>query len=107
MSRSAWGLALIVLLACPAAAEAPAELRGHGGPVKAVTALAGGKTLVTGGFDSALIVWDIATGTARRVLRFHGSTVNTVAGLNEEIESEYAAQLCAVRDHSGGDDCDP
>ena len=61
--------------------EAPAELRGHGGPVKAVAVSADGSTLISAGFDSALILWDTATGSAKRVLRFHGSTVNAVATL--------------------------
>ena len=52
------GLAALVLAAALARAEAPAELRGHGGPVKAIALFGGGTTLVSGGFDSALIVWD-------------------------------------------------
>jgi cytochrome c len=61
--------------------EAPSELRGHGGPVRALAALASGQTLVTGGFDSALIVWQRATGSAQRVLRYHASTVNALVAL--------------------------
>ncbi len=64
-----------------ASAGGLAELRGHGGPVRALAVMADRATLVTGGFDSALIVWDLASGGARRVLRFHGSTVNAVAAL--------------------------
>ncbi len=74
------GLAAFSLGPGIARAEAPSELRGHGGPVKAVATLGNGATLVTGGFDSTIIVWDRATGAARRVLRFHGSTVNALVG---------------------------
>ena len=73
------GLGLAAALAgAPAAAQ---ELRGHGGPVRAVAALANGGGLATGGFDSAIIVWDPRTTAARRVLRLHDSTVNALAGL--------------------------
>jgi cytochrome c len=46
--------------------------------------LADGKSLVTAGFDSAIIVWNIASGTARRVLRFHEGAINTLAALKDE-----------------------
>ena len=66
----------------PAHAQAtdPA-LRGHGGPVRALAILGDGATLATGGFDSAIIVWDLNAGSAQRVLRFHDSTVNALASL--------------------------
>jgi cytochrome c len=67
--------------ASESAPEAPSELRGHGGPVRALAALGSGQTLVTGGFDSALIVWQRATGSAQRVLRHHASTVNALVAL--------------------------
>ncbi len=54
-------------------------LRGHGGPVRALITLPDGRTLVSGGFDSAIIVWDADSGAALRVLRFHDSTVNALA----------------------------
>lgn len=61
-------------------AIAEGELRGHGGPVRAVIALADDR-LATGGFDSAVIVWDAKAGAARQVLRGHGGTVNALAAL--------------------------
>ncbi len=61
--------------------DGPSELRGHGGPVRALAALGSGASLVTGGFDSALIVWQRATGSAQRVLRHHASTINAVVAL--------------------------
>lgn len=73
------GVTLLTLeIAGPAAAQS--EARGHGGAVRAV--LAGpADRLVSGGFDSAVIVWDAPTATARRVLRHHDSTVNALAPL--------------------------
>lgn len=67
---------LLFLLALPAAAE----LRGHGGPVRAVVVLADG-TIVSGGFDNTVIVWDAGQGAARAVLRFHQGSVNALAAL--------------------------
>jgi cytochrome c len=58
------------------------ELRGHGGPVRAVAVLADASGLVTGGFDSAIILWDTERAAARRVLRLHDSTVNALTALS-------------------------
>jgi cytochrome c len=74
--------AALVGVSTSAMAQAPSEFRGHGGPVKAVAILADGATLVTGGFDSSIIAWDTHTGSARRVLRFHDSTVNAIAAVS-------------------------
>lgn len=52
---------------------------GHAGPVSALAA--GDDTLVSGGFDGRVIVWDAQAQTARRVLRFHDGNVTAVAGL--------------------------
>lgn len=61
-------------------AAAGAELRGHGGPVRAI-AVAPGGAVITGSFDTRAIVWSIETGTAREVLLFHAGQVNAVAAL--------------------------
>jgi cytochrome c len=74
---------LSVLLVVPlglSAAQA-AELRGHGGPVRAIALSEDGETAFTGGFDGAAIVWTLDSGAARRVLRFHDDQVNAVAAL--------------------------
>ncbi|MFZ4807778.1 MAG: c-type cytochrome [Hyphomicrobiaceae bacterium] len=82
-----WGVAAgcvglaVALAGAPASAQ---DLRGHGGPVRAVAALANGGGLATGGFDSTIIVWDPRTAAARRVLRLHDSTVNALAGLPDD-----------------------
>jgi cytochrome c len=59
-----------------------AELRGHGGPVRAI-AVAPGGAVITGSFDSRAIVWSLESGTAREVLLFHAGQVNAVAALAE------------------------
>lgn len=58
--------------------------RGHGGPIRSIAVLPDGRTLVTGGFDSAIIVWDIASGAAKRVLRFHQSAVTALLALGRD-----------------------
>ena len=57
------------------------QMRGHGGPVRALSVLPGGEIAVSGGFDQAVIVWGIPTGTALAVLRFHEGAVNAVVAL--------------------------
>ena len=76
MRRAALALALFAL-ATPAAAE----LRGHGGPVRAIAVAPDGRQAVSGGFDQSAIVWDLAGGAALAVLRFHDGAVNAVAAL--------------------------
>jgi cytochrome c len=65
---------LLTLLPLPAAAE----MRGHGGPVRAIAISSDGKTAVTGSFDTTVIVWDLERETAKQVLRFHEAPVNVV-----------------------------
>ena len=66
---------LLALLASPA----QAQLRGHGGPVRALAISADGKIAVSGSFDSSAIRWSLARNAAEQVLRFHESAVNAVA----------------------------
>lgn len=56
------------------------ELRGHGGPVRALAAAPDGRAL-SGSFDTTAILWDAGTGVARAVLRIHAGSVNAVAFL--------------------------
>jgi len=75
---------LLLLLALPGvAAPALAQLRGHGGPVRAVGVSADGAWAVSASFDATAILWSLATDTAARVLRFHDSAVNAVAFLKD------------------------
>lgn len=58
---------------------AMAELRGHGGPVRALDVSADGDTLLSGSFDTTAIRWDDRKGVALDVLRLHEDSVNAVA----------------------------
>jgi cytochrome c len=66
-------LGVVLVLALPAHAQ---DLVGHGGPVGALDAGAG--VLVSGGFDTRAILWDLTDGTARNVTRFHDGNVTAV-----------------------------
>ena len=65
----------VLLLMSPALAQ----LRGHGGPVRALAVSADGQTAVSGSFDSSAILWSLTRNSAEQVLRFHESAVNAVA----------------------------
>ena len=62
-------------------APAHAQLRGHGGPVRAVAVSGDGKTAVSGSFDTSAIRWSLERDTAEQVLRFHDTAVNAVTML--------------------------
>jgi len=68
--------ALVVPLAVPLGAQ---DLVGHGGPVGALAIRDG--AAFSGGFDTRAIVWDMQSGTARVVQRFHAGNVTAVAFL--------------------------
>ncbi|QCI67904.1 c-type cytochrome [Phreatobacter stygius] len=72
-------LALLCMIAAlPAAAQ---EMRGHGGPVRALAVTADGQVALSGSFDTSAILWSIETGAALQVLRYHDGAVNAVAAL--------------------------
>src|SRR5215510_9310393 len=73
-------LLAIVLLLAPAA---EAQLRGHGGPVRALAITPDGKTAISGSFDTSVIRWSLDRNTADEVLRFHDSAVNAVVILSD------------------------
>jgi cytochrome c len=58
---------------------AQAQLRGHGGPVRALAISPDGTTAISGSFDSSAIRWSLTRNAAEQVLRFHESAVNAVA----------------------------
>jgi cytochrome c len=60
-----------------------AQLRGHGGPVRALAISSDGKTAVTGSFDSTAIRWSLTRNAAEQVLRFHADAVNAVVLLSD------------------------
>jgi cytochrome c len=64
-------------------APAGAQMRGHGGPVRAVGISADGATAISGSFDTSAIRWSLTRNAAEQVLRFHEGAVNAVAMLND------------------------
>jgi cytochrome c len=61
-----------------AAGVANAQLRGHGGPVRALAVSPDGKSLISGSFDTSAIRWSLERSAAEDVLRFHDGAVNAV-----------------------------
>ena len=76
--RSISVLAVFLALSAPVMAQ---ELRGHGGPVRAIAISPDGKSAMTGSFDQSAILWRLDQGAASAVLRFHEGAVNAVAAL--------------------------
>jgi cytochrome c len=72
---------VLVLLSVTGAAHA--QLRGHGGPVRAVAVSANGAEALSGSFDTSAIRWSLARNSANQVLRFHTDAVNAVALLRD------------------------
>jgi cytochrome c len=65
------------------AGVAQAQLRGHGGPVRALAISPDGTAAVSGSFDSSAIRWSLTRNAAEQVLRFHDGAVNAVAILKD------------------------
>src|SRR4051812_15448138 len=73
-----------LLIALPIGATAAlAQLRGHGGPVRALAISADGQSVISGSFDSTAIRWSLTRNAAEQVLRFHADAVNAVALLRD------------------------
>src|SRR4249920_1210976 len=68
---------LLLLFALPA----QAQLRGHGGPVRALAISPDGTQALSGSFDTSVIRWSLQRNAAEQVLRFHDGAVNAVAFL--------------------------
>jgi cytochrome c len=79
MMRSAATVVVLALAAVVAVTPARAQLRGHGGPVRALAVTADGETAVSGSFDETAIRWSLARDAAEQVMRFHDGSVNAVA----------------------------
>jgi cytochrome c len=62
---------------------AGAQLRGHGGPVRALAISSDGQTAISGSFDSTAIRWSLTRNAAEQVLRFHADAVNAVVLLGD------------------------
>ncbi len=63
--------------------SALAQLRGHGGAVRALAISPDGASAISGSFDSSAIRWSLARNTAEQVLRFHADAVNAVGFLKD------------------------
>jgi len=79
MPRAVLALAVAAVTLTPA----HAQLRGHGGPVRALAVSADGKTAISGSFDETAIRWSLARDAAEQVMRFHDGSVNAVAMLGD------------------------
>ena len=60
-----------------------AQLRGHGGPVRALAVSSDGATALSGSFDATAIRWSLTRNAAEQVLRFHADAVNAVVLLRD------------------------
>ena len=72
-------MALLLLAVCCA----HAQLRGHGGPVRALAISPDGARAISGSFDTSAIRWSLARNAAEQVLRFHEGAVNAVTFLKD------------------------
>jgi cytochrome c len=75
--------ATLLVLAAFGTTAAFAQLRGHGGPVRALVISPDGETAISGSFDSTAIRWSLTRNAAEQVLRFHADAVNAVALLRD------------------------
>jgi cytochrome c len=73
----------IVAVFALAFSAAHAQLRGHGGPVRAVAVSADGTEALSGSFDTSAIRWSLTRNAAEQVLRGHDDAVNAVALLRD------------------------
>ena len=72
-----------IALAIFSAAAAQAQLRGHGGPVRALAISPDGSHAISGSFDTSAIRWSLARNVAEQVMRFHDGAVNAVLWLKD------------------------
>jgi cytochrome c len=76
-------LVALTLLLPLASGSAQAQLRGHGGPVRALAISPDGTQAVSGSFDTSAIRWSLTRNAAEQVLRFHDGAVNAVVLLRD------------------------
>jgi len=81
MRKRPFAVVMIGLSAIAIAASAHAQLRGHGGPVRALAISPDGTLAISGSFDTSAIRWSLERNAAVEVLRFHEGAVNAVAYL--------------------------
>jgi cytochrome c len=73
----------VVLLLAALSSAAQAQLRGHGGPVRALVVSPDGSQAISGSFDTSAIRWSLTRNVAEQVMRFHDNAVNAVAWLKD------------------------
>jgi cytochrome c len=73
----------VVLLLPLALGAAHAQLRGHGGPVRALAISPDGSEAISGSFDTSAIRWSLKRNAAEQVMRFHDDAVNAVVWLKD------------------------
>lgn len=83
MTPAVFAAVIATVLLVVMADAAMAQMRGHGGPVRAVAVSPDGRNILSGSFDTSVIRWSVATGFAEQVLRFHSSAVNAVVFLSD------------------------
>ena len=76
-------IGLIITGVIVVAATAYAQLRGHGGPVRALAISPDGTQAISGSFDTSAIRWSLPRNAAEQVLRFHDGAVNAVTFLKD------------------------
>jgi cytochrome c len=76
-------LCLTLLVSMAALGIAQAQLRGHGGPVRALAISPDGKAALSSSFDTSAIRWSLTRSVAEQVMRFHDGAVNAVAFLKD------------------------
>jgi cytochrome c len=74
---------VIVSVLAVALVSAQAQLRGHGGPVRALAISPDGSRAISGSFDTSAIRWSLARNVAEQVMRFHDDAVNAVIWLKD------------------------
>jgi WD40 repeat protein len=74
---------VVLALLLVASATAQAQLRGHGGPVRALAISPDGTQALSGSFDTSAIRWSLPRNAAEQVLRFHDGPVNAVVFLRD------------------------
>ena len=83
-SSRTWVLCAVIAGAFAAGLEPiHAQLRGHGGAVRALAISADGLHAISGSFDTSAIRWSLSRNVAEQVMRFHDGPVNAVALLND------------------------
>ena len=80
----AFSLSACLFAAFTVSSIAQPDLRGHGGPVRALSISPDGVRAISGSFDTSAIVWALDRGRAQAILRVHDGSVNAVLALPGE-----------------------